>query len=191
MVSTPTGLILVQDLRVGDRVMTRDHGLQELRWIGRKEMSHAALSADARFRPIRISKGALGDGMPMQDMLVSPNHRMLIAGPQLTVNFGEEEVLVAAKHLVGLPGVTMSGPRDICYLHLLCDRHEVLLVDGTWTESFQPGDVALNGLASDQAGEVLALFPELKNPTLELGFRDARTALRGFEAPIAKEALSA
>lgn len=190
MVSTPTGLIRVQDLRVGDRVMTRDNGLQDIRWIGRKDLTRAALSADARFRPIRIRKGALGDGMPMTDMMVSPNHRMLITGPQLAVNFGEEEMLVAAKHLVGLPGVEMVDARDVSYLHLLCDRHEVLMVDAVWTESFQPGDYAMNGLATEQSDEVFSLFPELRNPTLNLQFRDARTAMRSFEAQIAKETLS-
>ena len=190
MVSTPTGLIRVQDLRVGDRVMTRDNGLQDIRWIGRKDLTRAALSADARVRPIRIRKGALGDGMPMTDMMVSPNHRMLITGPQLAVNFGEEEMLVAAKHLVGLPGVEMVDARDVSYLHLLCDRHEVLMVDAVWTESFQPGDYAMNGLATEQSDEVFSLFPELRNPTLNLQFRDARTAMRSFEAQIAKETLS-
>lgn len=191
MVSTPTGLIEVEKLRVGDRVMTRDNGLQELHWIGQKDLSRTALLADARFRPIRIHKGALGDGMPLSDMTVSPNHRVLLTGPQFAVNFGEEEVLVAAKHLVGMPGVEVLPARDVTYMHLLCERHEVLMVDAVWTESFQPGDMAMNGLATDQAAEVFALFPELRNPTLNLQFRDARTALRGFEAEIAKSALVA
>lgn len=191
MVSTPTGLILVENLRVGDSVMTRDNGLQDVRWIGRKDLTRGTLAADSRFRPIRIRKGALGGDMPLQDMMVSPNHRMLITGAALAMNFGEEEMLVAAKHLVGLPGIEIVAARDVSYVHLLCDRHEVLMVDGTWTESFQPGDVAMNGLASDQAAEVFALFPELRDPTLNLNFRDARMALRGFEAQIAKEALVA
>jgi hypothetical protein len=191
MVSTPTGLILVQNLKVGDRVMTRDNGLQDIRWIGRKDLMAGTLAADARFRPIRIRKGALGDGMPMADMMVSPNHRMLITGPQMAMNFGEEEMLVAAKHLVGMPGVEIVGARDVSYIHLLCDRHEVLMVDAVWTESFQPGEYAMSGLASEQSNEVFSLFPELRNPSLNVTFRDARTALRGFEAQIAKNALSA
>lgn len=191
MVSTPTGLILVENLKVGDSVMTRDNGLQDVRWIGRKDLTRGTLAADARFRPIRIRKGALGGDMPLQDMMVSPNHRMLITGPSLAMNFGEEEMLVAAKHLVGLPGIEIVAARDVSYVHLLCDRHEVLMVDGTWTESFQPGNVAMNGLASDQAAEVFALFPELRDPTLNLNFRDARVSLRGFEAQIAKAALVA
>lgn len=191
MVSTPTGLIRVEDLKVGDRVMTRDNGLQELRWIGQKNLLRADLVAETRFCPIRIHKGALGNDMPLHDMMVSPNHRMLIRGPYLSVNFGEEEMLIAAKHLVGMPGVEIVAPRDVSYLHLLCDRHEVLMVDGTWTESFQPGEFSMNGLASAQAEEIFALFPQLRDPALNLSFRDARTPLRSFEAEIAKETLRA
>lgn len=191
MVSTPKGLIAVENLRAGDRVMTRDNGLQELHWIGIKNLSSMALKTDARFRPILIRKGALGSGMPVHDMTVSPNHRVLLVGPELAMNFGEEEVLVAAKHLVGMDGIETLTPRDVCYMHLLCERHEVLMVDGVWTESFQPGEYAMNGLASDQADEVFALFPELRNPSLNLKFRDARTALRGFEAQIVRDALVA
>lgn len=191
VVSTPKGLILVEDLQVGDRVMTRDNGLQTVRWIGQKDVSHSTLARDARFRPVRIRKGALGAGMPIHDMMVSPNHRMLITGAHLSVNFGEDEMLIAAKHLVGLPGIDVVAEAPVTYLHLLCDRHEVLMVDGTWTESFQPGEYAMNGLASDQAREVFALFPELRDPTLNLTFRDARTPLRGFEAHVATAGLSA
>jgi len=49
----------------------------------------------------------------------------------------------------------------------------------------------MNGLPADQADEVFTLFPELRNPTLNLSFRDARTALRGYEAQIAREAFVA
>ncbi len=189
MVSTSNGFIAVENLSAGDRVMTRDNGLQELHWIGRKDLGRAALVADARFRPIRIHKGALGNGVPMQDMVVSPNHRILLTGPQLTVNFGEDEVLLAAKHLVGMHGVEKVAPRDVSYLHLLCQRHEVLMVDAVWTESFQPGEYAMNGLASEQADEVFTLFPELRDPKLNPGFRDARTVLRNHEAQIARASL--
>lgn len=121
----------------------------------------------------------------MQDILVSPNHRILLTGQQLTVNFGEDEVLAAAKHLVGMPGVEKVAPRDVRFLHLLCDRHEVLMVDAVWTESYQPYKYAMNGLASDQAHKILALFPELRDRKLNLSFRDARTVLRSHETQIA------
>lgn len=189
--STSNGFIAVENLSVGDHVMTRDNGSQELQWVGRKNLGRSALVADARLCPIRIHKGALGNGMPMQEMLVSPNHRILLTGPQLTLNFGEDEVLVDAKHLVGMPGVEKVAPCNVSYLHLLCARHEVLMVDAVWIENFQAGEYAMNGLASDQANEIFALFPELRDPKLNLGFRDARIVLRNHEAQIARASLAA
>ena len=153
------------------------------------DLRRAALVEDAMFCPIRIHRGGLGHDMPMKDMVVSPNLRILLSGPQLTVNFGEEELLVAAKHLVGMPGVEKVAPRDVSYLHLLCARHEVLMVDAIWTESFQPGAYTMTGLESDQADEVYSLFPELKNPKLKRRFRDVRIVVRSHEAQIARALL--
>jgi len=188
-VSTVKGLIRIEDLRVGDRVMTRDNGLQDVRWIGHKALPASALDRDTRLRPIRIREGALGGGVPMADMVVSPNHRMLITGANLAMHFGEEEMLIAAKHLVGLPGIDVLPAQDTTYVHVLCDRHQVLMVDGAWTESFQPGEYTMGAIGRDQADEVFALFPELRDPALNLQFNDARTALRGFEADIARATL--
>ena len=81
--------------------------------------------------------------------------------------------------------------RDVTRLHLLCDLHEVLLVDGAWTESIQPGEYAMIGLASDHVREVFTLFPEPREPGRSIAFRDALTAMRGFEAQIAKSASAA
>lgn len=190
LVSTDKGLVPVEALTIGTRLMTRDNGLQELRWIGQKDLTRGTLMADPRFRPVRICQGALGGELPLHDMIVSPNHRMLLTGSSMAMNFGDDEVLVAAKHLVGLPGVETVAPRDVSYLHLLCDRHEVLLVDGQWTESFQPGEYALSGIGAAQAEEVFALFPDLRDQTLNLTFRDARTVLRRHEAQIARTTLA-
>ncbi|MEP3346181.1 MAG: Hint domain-containing protein [Litoreibacter sp.] len=189
-VSTIRGFVAIEDLLIGDRVMTRDNGLQEVRWLGSKLLPQSRLVADVRFRPIRIRKSALGPDMPMADMLVSPNHRMLINRPELVVLFGQDEMLIAAKYLVGLPGVEMMGAQDVSYIHILCDRHEVLLVDGTWTESFQPGDFIMNGMEQGQSNEIFALFPELHDPALSLRFNASRPTLRKFEANIAKSILS-
>ncbi len=184
-VSTLKGLVAIENLQVGDKVMTRDNGLQEVRWIGCKTLSRARLTQEAVFCPIRIRKGALGQDYPMRDMIVSPNHRMLLVGAHLALNFGEDEMLVAAKHLVGLPGVDSLPPQDVSYVHLLCDRHEVLMVDGAWTESFQPGDQALSAVGKAQSEEIFALFPELRDPDLALNFKTSRQTLRKYEAEVA------
>ncbi len=85
--------------------MTRDSGLQPIRWIGRKELDFAQLVAMPALRPVRIAAGAMGLHSPERDLLVSPQHRVMLEGAWSEMLFGEPEVLVAATHLVGRRGV--------------------------------------------------------------------------------------
>jgi hypothetical protein len=153
-----------------------------LRWVGRRDLPAAALQANPRFCPVLIRRGALGPNLPDRDMMVSPQHRMLVTGPRAELLFGEHEVLVAALHLVGLKGVERVAPQPVSYIHLLFDAHEIVRADGAWSESFQPGAQTLEGLNSDQRDEVLALFPELAlDPTC---FAAARQTLKAHEARV-------
>ncbi|MGJ8597538.1 Hint domain-containing protein [Sulfitobacter sp.] len=178
-IATPRGEVAVEDLRVGDRVITRDNGLQEIRWIGDRAMSSAEFLAHAHLAPIRIAKGALGNDLPERDMMVSPNHRLLVANDKTVLYFEESEVLVAAKHLTGLAGVSSVNTMDKTYVHLMFDKHEVILSDGTWTESFQPGLESLAGVGNTQRNELLEIFPELG--TLE-GINKCVSARRSIKA---------
>ena len=179
MVLTDQGEVAVEDLQPGDRVLTRDNGFQTIRWAGQRGLSLAELIAEPRFNPVSIAKGALGGGLPERDMRVSPQHRMLITGPRAELLFGEHEVLVAAKHLVGLPGIEQRLSKGVSYIHILFDNHEIIRADGAWTESFQPAEQTLDGLDSDQRDEIIALFPEL---TRGVAFPAARLTLKAKEA---------
>ncbi len=179
-ITTPMGQCLVEELAVGDLVMTRDSGMQPIRWVGRRDLGLGDLMVLPSLRPILIAKGALGEGLPRRDMRVSPQHRMLIQGALPEMLFGESEVLVAAVHLVGMPGISQAAPRGISYIHVMCDRHEIICADGCWTESFQPGSGTLGAMDADQRDEVLSLFPELGLDTE--AYPSARPTLRGFEA---------
>lgn len=177
---TDRGEVAVEELAVGDRVLTRDNGYQPIRWVGRRDLSAAELAAAPQFNPIRIAAGALGAIRPARPMLVSPQHRMLISGPRAEMYFGEHEVLVAAAHLTRMQGVSVFAPAGISYLHLLFDRHEIIHADGCWSESFQPGLHTLAGMGDDQRAEIFALFPELARGAP--GFAAARRALKRHEA---------
>jgi hypothetical protein len=112
-------------------------------------------------------------------MLVSPQHRMLLSGPRAEMLFGEAEVLVAALHLVNETTITQVRPTSVTYIHLLFDEHEIIRGDGAWTESFQPGALALHSMASPQRDELLALFPTLAQGK---AYPAARITLKAFEA---------
>lgn len=184
MIATPRGEIPVEDLRVGDRVITRDNGIQVIRWVGARRISAAEMNDAADLRAVRIGQGALGHGLPERDMTVSPQHRVLIANDDTALYFDEREVLVAAKHLVGRPGIVRMGASDTVYVHVMFDNHEVILSDGAWTESFQPGDHSLRGLAEAQRRELLTVFPELRDAAGRENYVAARRMLKRREADL-------
>ncbi|WP_439142237.1 Hint domain-containing protein [Pseudooctadecabacter sp.] len=182
MIATDRGEIPVEALKIGDRVMTRDNGLQDIRWIGRRDVSKEEVIATPEWAPIRVAAGALSGAVPETDLLLSPNHRVLITGERAALFFGENEVLVAAKHLVSMDGVSADAAGDVVYFHILFDRHEVILSNGAWTESFQPADYTLRSIGDEQREEVYGLFPELKNVESAAGWSAARKVLKRHEA---------
>lgn len=182
LIATPKGERLVEELRQGDRIITRDNGIQEIRWVGEKKLDWKALAANPHLKPILIRKGSLGNDLPERDMMVSPNHRMLVANDQTMLYFEEHEVLAAAKHLVNNSGVHAVETMGISYLHFMFDNHEVVLSDGTWTESFQPGDYSLQGIGNAQRNEILELFPELATAEGIKDYQAARKTLKAHEA---------
>lgn len=164
LIRTADGERLVEDIAVGDLVWTRDNGLQPVRWAGRRSLSAAQLAALPHLRPIRIAAGALGGGQPARDLLVSPQHRVLVRSSIALRMFGAAEVLVAAKQLVSLPGITVDVEADgVTYLHLMFDHHEVLVSNGAETESLYPGPMAIAALGDAAAAEIHAIFPELRD----------------------------
>ncbi len=184
LIATPEGERLVEDLKPGDRVITRDNGIQEIRWAGAKELSGHELARNPHLRPVLIQKGALGDNLPEHDLLVSPNHRVLVNNDKTALYFEENEVLAAAKHLTGLEGVNEVGTLGVTYIHIMFDRHEVVLSNGAWTESFQPGDYSLKGIGNAQRQEILELFPELAEAEGLEAYQSARRSLKKHEAAL-------
>jgi hypothetical protein len=161
MIATHRGELQVEELAAGDKVITRDNGLQTVRWVGKTQMYMQDFQADPHLLPVFIRQGALGKGLPERDMMVSPNHRILVANERTSIRFAEREVLVAAKHLVSM-GVRTVQSSGTTYIHFMCDRHEVVLADGIWTESFHPDDQSLKGIGNAQRLEIYEIFPELK-----------------------------
>ena len=170
---TETGYRPVEGLRPGDRLMTRDGGLQPLRWIGARRTLAAGQAA-----PIRIAPHVLGGKRPL---LVSPQHRMLLAGYEAQLLFGAEEVLASARHLLGGAGVTRVEGGEVTYIHLAMDRHEVIFAEGMATESFFVGDEGLKSLDPRAREGLLAALPHLRGDLSAYG-GTARLCLKRHEA---------
>lgn len=153
-IETARGLIAVQDIAVGDHVLTLDHGLQPVIWHGVRRVASAGSLAT-----VRIPAGTFGDhGM----LAVSPQHRLHLSGWRAQLYAGEDEVLVKAIHLVraGLLSQDQSGAA-VTYHHLLFSRHQIICAEGLWSESYYPGPTTLAGYDPEVQAELLALFPEL------------------------------
>ena len=182
-ITTITGDVRIEDLRVGDRVLTHENGFQPIRWIGSTTVTVNALTDD--LAPILIAAHAMGPGQPAQPIKVSPAHRILWTGARAELLFGEPEVLVAAKHLVN--GHTIRRDADcahITYWHFLCDRHEVVFSAGLKSESFFPATYGLSTMSLDTRRELMRLFPELATFSPANTVRTARPVLRGYETKV-------
>ena len=162
-ICTPDGLVLVEDLREGDRVQTKDNGAQEIMWKGSRRMTGARMFAMPHLRPIRIKAGALGVERPDEELLVSPSHRMLIQGPEAMALFNTPEILVAAKDLInGTTIIVDVTVPEVTYVHLLLPDHQILWANGVETESFHPANATLSVLDTVDRARLLAQFPELE-----------------------------
>lgn len=183
LITTQRGELPVELIAAGDRVVTRDNGIQTVRWVGKTQMFLHDFQADPHLLPVFIQQGSLGKGLPERDMMVSPNHRVLVTNNRTSVRYAEREVLVAAKHLAaqGVHTVQSSGTT---YIHFMCDRHEVVLADGVWTESFHPDDQSLKGIGNAQRLEIFEIFPELRTEAGRAAFGPARRLASRQEASV-------
>lgn len=117
----------VEELVVGERILTRDDGVQTLRWIGT-----STTRAVGEFAPIRIAAGTLNN---TADLLVSPDHRLFIYQRTDELGAGRAELLVKARHLVNGDTVTISDGGFVDYFQLLFDSHQIIYAEGIAAES--------------------------------------------------------
>ena len=173
-VSTPDGDRLIEDLRVSDLVTTLDNGEQPIRMIVRDRFC-----AIGDFAPVRFAVGAIGNSVPL---LVSPQHRMLITGWRAELYFGQDEVLVAAKHLVNGHSVTQEFGGMVDYIHLLFDTHQIIFGGGVPSESYFP-EHAMKDQDAGVMCEMLMLFPDFK-VNADAGWKLIRPSVRRYEAQL-------
>jgi hypothetical protein len=148
---TPTGEVPVEELEMGDRVVTRFGGIQTIKWIGRQTYDPRFIRKNKSKIPVHITAGALGDNMPARDLFVSPGHSMLLG-----------DVLVLARDLVN--GVTVTqdlpaGNATVAYYQLDLGAHDCVIAEGCWSETYADAP----GLRAQfhNAAEYDALYPDM------------------------------
>ena len=117
----------IEQLSVGDRVLTRDAGPQAIRWIGQ-----STVRATGDFAPILIRAGVLNNE---NDLLVSPDHRLFVYQRSDQIGVGQSELLVKARHLVNGDSVTVQDGGFVDYFQILFDRHHIIYAEGIAAES--------------------------------------------------------
>ncbi|POF62043.1 hypothetical protein CFR73_07010 [Novacetimonas maltaceti] len=178
---TPRGDVAVEDLRVGDEVVTASGAHRRIRWIGQRRVLCPAVAPSRRHiaLPVCISAHAIAPGIPARDIRLSPGHAVA-----LTVDGAD--VFVPASALVN--GATITQPDCVVahYWHVELDSHDVLMSAGLRSESFI--DV---GNRHNLAIGVEGLDPERTPATLAdyaLPFHDNGTVVATLYAQLAARA---
>lgn len=161
-IATPDGPRLIQTLQEGDLVLTKDDGPQPIIWAGSRRMSGARLYAMPHLRPIRLRSGALGQDRPDPDLVVSPAHRILVKGPSALTLFGTSEVLIKAEDMLNDTTILVDHSlREVTYVHILLERHNIVFANGIETESFHPSNTTLEMLEPTQRAGLLEVVPDV------------------------------
>jgi Hint domain-containing protein len=179
---TEFGKVAVESLKQGDKILCGDGQLRPIRWLAQRHVSGFELMENPDFRPIRIRKGALGDKRPSADLCVSPQHRILVNDWRAELLFGEAEVLVPAIHLSDDKNITRDyHATDVTYFHFMFDDHQTVWSNDLETESFYPGETALEGVDNAAKTELFRLFPDLQTAPETYG-ETYRPTLKAHEA---------
>lgn len=182
MIKTIDGERAIEDLRQGDLVWTKDDGFQPIQWIGSKALDQATLEAAPKLRPVRIKAGAMGRGLPKRDLIVSPQHRVLVNSKIVQRMTKEDEVLVSAKHLLQINGVDYLDADGVEYFHFLFDKHQIVLAEGAESESLFTGPEALAAVEPEAREEILEIFPELASMDYDATITAVRPILSGRQS---------
>jgi hypothetical protein len=160
LIQTDHGPVPVERLAIGDTVITLDGAAEPVRWIGRRSYAGSFIAGNVAILPVCIKAGALGEGVPLQDLFVSPGHAMFVDGQ-----------LVAASRLVNGVSIVQAGAvESVTYYHVELQRHAVLFANGATAESFlddncrnQFQNAASFYAAYPEASPVLPLAPRLED----------------------------
>ncbi|MFD0860410.1 Hint domain-containing protein [Roseovarius aquimarinus] len=165
LITARRGLVPIEELEIGEDVLTLDHGFRPIRWIGSRHLSARDLAAHPRLLPVRVAAGALGKGIPEEDLTVSPQHRLLLRSKIAQTMFGTREVLVPAIKLCALDGIEQIGHAGgVSYWHVMLDIHEIIFANCAPAESLFAGPEALKSVLPGQLREIEELFPEATRP---------------------------
>ena len=142
---TGKGQVKVEDLRIGDELVTASGEAQPVQWIGYRQVKISRHAEPDQVLPVRIAAGAFGGAVPERDLYLSPDHAVFL-----------EDVLIPVKHLINGTSIRQIAVAAVTYFHVELAAHEIILAEGLATESYlDTGD--RNAFAN--GGGAMALHP--------------------------------
>lgn len=149
----------VECLDIGDLVPTLvGRRMAAVRWIGHIRVDCRRHPRPWDVNPIRVSAGAFGEGLPLRDLVLSPDHSVFVDG-----------TLMPVRYLVNEATIRQQAADQVTYWHVELERHDVLFADGLPAESYLDTG---NRQAFANAG-VTPLHPDLRLGDRAIWARDA------------------
>jgi hypothetical protein len=156
-IKTPAGETNIEQLRIGDNVLTASGEAKPIKFIGRRTVSRERTgpwkNGDG---PVKISRFAIDGKAPHSDLYISPGHAIYIDG-----------ILIPARNLVnGVTIVADAKPEalSLTLFHIELDTHEAILAEGLAVESFRHDHSHTHAFFFDNADEYVRLYGSLGEP---------------------------
>jgi hypothetical protein len=174
-ITTATGEVAVEHLKIGDYVRTLHGGSQKIKWIGRRSYAGPFVTRNHRIMPVHIRQDAIAPGIPARDLFVSPGHALCIDG-----------VLIHAWRLINGVSITqVESLSTLTYFHIELDNHEIIFAENCLAETFM-GESFRNQFQNAQ--EFSDLYQDSIEQTMCLPRLDSGFALQAIHGRIAARA---
>lgn len=176
MLMTPEGEIPVEWLATGDRLLTRDHGVLSVLWVGRIRVRDADVRRAPTLAPLEVAAHAFGPGCPSHKTWFNRAHRLLVDGPLVELNIGVGEALARVDDLAQRAAIHPTRGMATHYTQVLLSAHDMVQANGLWAETLHLDTTAVELVGAAVSPDILA------NPKVTKGHaQSARVMLEGWE----------
>jgi hypothetical protein len=146
LIATTTGDIAVENLRVGDHVITAAGTARPIRWLGHRAVDCTNIPDPQAAWPVLVRQGAFGEAMPVRDLWLSPEHCI-----------ATQDALIPARVLQNGRTIVQVARAAVEYWHVELDSHDVILAEGLPVETFLDNG---NRYAFEGGADYAARYPD-------------------------------